>query len=95
MDKPQAYVVGCSLNTGATTLCILCHRRVVYDIADRYPNVRHRNVHQLEEQLNSTRVLSTPLLPRTVYLLCASIALTDGMKCRRDHEEDRPWINHE
>ena len=79
MDKPQAYVVGCSLNTGATTLCILCLRRVVYDIADNYPNFRHRGAHRLEEQLDSTRVLGTPLLPRNVYLLCASIAPTDGM----------------
>ena len=67
MDKPQAYVVGCSLNTGATTLCILSLRRVVYDIADNYPNFRHRGAHRLEEQLDSTRILD--LFPRTVYLL--------------------------
>ena len=67
MDKPQAYVVGCSINTGATTLCIPCLRRVVYDIADNYPNFRHRGAHRLEEQLDSTRILD--LFPRTVYLL--------------------------
>ena len=66
-NKPQAYVVGCSLNTGATALCILCLRRVVYDIADNYPNFRHRGAHRLEEQLDSTRILD--LFPRTVYLL--------------------------
>ena len=49
------------------TPCILCLRRVVYDIADNYPNFRHRGAHRLEEQLDSTRILA--LFPRTVYLL--------------------------